>query len=89
MLSAVTYLTLGALMARIYPKKRLKAFFLLVAALLTLLVGVSRVYLGVHWPSDVLGGWTVGAAWATLCWLLALWLQRRGQVETEDTPDEP
>jgi undecaprenyl-diphosphatase len=82
MLSAVTYLTLGALLARVQPSRRLKAFLLGLAVSLTVLVGASRVYLGVHWPSDVLAGWCVGAAWASLCWFVALQLQRRGQVET-------
>ena len=81
MLSAVTYLTLGALLARSYPQKRMKAFFLLLAGLLTLMVGVSRVYLGVHWPTDVLAGWTAGASWAILCWLVAHWLQGRHAIE--------
>jgi undecaprenyl-diphosphatase len=82
MLSAVTYLTLGALLARVQPRRRLKAFLLGLAVILTILVGASRVYLGVHWPSDVVAGWCVGAAWASLCWFIALQLQRRGQVET-------
>jgi undecaprenyl-diphosphatase len=81
MLSAVTYLTLGALLARVQRRRRIKAFILGLAVAITLLVGASRVYLGVHWPSDVIGGWCVGAAWAALCWFVALQLQRGGQVE--------
>ena len=86
MLSAVTYLTLGALLARVQARRREKAYVLSLALLLTLVVGLSRIYLGVHWPTDVLAGWCVGAAWAVLCWMVALWLQRRGKVEA-DTPD--
>jgi undecaprenyl-diphosphatase len=83
MMSAITYLTLGALLARSHERKRLKAYFFLVAAMLTFLVGLSRVYLGVHWPTDVLAGWTAGAVWALLCWLAARWLQRRHTLERE------
>jgi undecaprenyl-diphosphatase len=81
LMSAVAYLTLGALLARLQKRQRLKLYFLGVAVLLTLMVGVSRVYLGVHWPTDVLAGWCIGAAWALSCWLLAIWLQRRGGME--------
>ncbi|MBZ9850477.1 phosphatase PAP2 family protein [Mesorhizobium sp. CA14] len=81
MLSAVTYLTLGSLAARFLPDRRTKVFVLCLAVLTTVLVGASRVYLGVHWPSDVLAGWCAGFAWAMLCWLAARLLQRRKIVE--------
>ena len=80
MLSAVTYLTLGALAARFLPDRTAKIFVLCLAVLVTVLVGISRVYLGVHWPSDVLAGWCAGFAWAMLCWLAARLLQRRKAV---------
>lgn len=80
-LSAVTFLTLGALLTRTNADERVKLYFIAVAVFLTVLVGISRVYLGVHYPSDVLAGWSLGSAWAILCWVAALWLQRRGKVE--------
>jgi undecaprenyl-diphosphatase len=88
MLAAVAYLTLGALLARVQPRRRLKLYLLGLAILLTVAVGVSRVYLGVHWPTDVLAGWTLGAAWALACWAVALWLQARGRVEKEGPDPE-
>jgi undecaprenyl-diphosphatase len=81
MASAITYLTLGALLARVQPKRRLKVFLLFLSFFITILVGLTRIYLGVHWPTDVLAGWTAGAGWALLCWTVALWLQKRGRVD--------
>jgi undecaprenyl-diphosphatase len=81
MMSAVVYITLGVLVATVVPRRRLKVYILSLSLLLTLVVGVSRVYLGVHYPTDVLAGWMAGLVWALLCWLTARWLQRRGAVE--------
>jgi undecaprenyl-diphosphatase len=83
MLSAIVFLTLGALLGSFVQQRRLKAYFLLVAIVLTTLVGLSRIYLGVHYPTDVLAGWCAGLAWATACWLVARLLQLRGAVEGE------
>ncbi|MEZ4615982.1 MAG: phosphatase PAP2 family protein [Caldilineaceae bacterium] len=83
MLSAATYLTLGALLARLQPNPRLKIYILTLAIFLMVVVGISRVYLGVHWPTDVLAGWTAGAVWAALCWLVARRLQQEGAIEEE------
>ncbi len=77
MLSAVVFLTLGALAARFSERRRVKVLAISAAVLLSLLVGASRVYLGVHWASDVLAGWSVGAAWAMTCWLAAYLVRRR------------
>lgn len=89
-LSAVTFLTLGALLASLHDSRRLKMFFLGIAIVITVMVGVTRVYLGVHYPTDVLAGWCVGAGWAAICWTVFHWLQQRGTLRpaAHDAIDE-
>lgn len=81
LLAATAYLTIGALLARVQKGRALKIYLMSLAVVLTLIVGLTRVYLGVHWPTDVLAGWTVGGVWALTCWLVADWLQRRGKLD--------
>ena len=85
MMSAIVYLTLGNLLARSQHSVAIKVYLMSLALFLTLLVGVSRVYLGVHWPSDVLAGWAVGAGWALICWLVMSLLQSAGTVEGDES----
>lgn len=88
MLSAIVYLTLGALLARTQSDTRVKIYLLGAAGGVTLLVGISRIYLGVHWPTDVLAGWAGGASWALLCWVVMLWLQGKGTIEAPNGRDD-
>ena len=79
--ATLVYLTLGGILSRQTRSLLSKAYFLAVAILLSVLVGLSRIYLGVHFPSDVLAGWAVGSFWSTLCTQAARWLQHEGTVE--------
>jgi undecaprenyl-diphosphatase len=86
MLSAIVFLTLGALLTRMHERRRIKIYFMSLAIILTTSVGLSRIYLGVHYPTDVLAGWAMGAAWAILCWTIMLRLQQAGEVESPERP---
>jgi undecaprenyl-diphosphatase len=86
--SAIVYLTLGTLLAQMVERRRLKLYFIGVALLATFLVGLSRVYLAVHYPTDVLAGWSLGLAWAILCWVTARYLRRR-VPPVADAPGSP
>ena len=83
MTSAVVYLTLGALLMRISRGRVTKFYCMAVAMFATLLVGATRVYLGVHYPTDVLAGWLVGLSWALVWWMLERWLERRAGLKRE------
>jgi undecaprenyl-diphosphatase len=76
MMSAVVFLTLGALLSLSTENTRIKIYILSWSIFLTVLVGISRVYLGVHWPTDIIAGWIAGATWAMLCLLIGHWLMR-------------
>ena len=81
-MSTLVYLTLAALLANLITDIRLKAYVLCIALTVSLLIGLSRVYLGVHWPSDVAAGWAIGAAWALAWWSLAQLLPNHGTTRT-------
>lgn len=87
MVAACTYLTLGAVLAELVRPRALKFFLLAVTIGLTIAIGASRVYLGVHWPTDVLAGWAAGGAWALGCWAVAR-LVHLGKIRipVEDPP---
>ncbi len=87
MLSAVTYLTLGVMLVRTQPRRLLKIYIIVVALGTAVLAGVSRVYLGVHWPSDVVAGWAAGLVWALLVWGVTHLLQRTGDIEPESNAE--
>ena len=74
--SAIVYLTLAGLVAQVERSRAARSYTIVVAVLLVGIIGISRVYLGVHWPSDVLAGWCAGTAWAALWWWIGAWWRR-------------
>jgi len=69
--SVAVYATIAFILIRAARHGQSRIAIATLAAALVLAVGVSRVLLGAHYPTDVLAGWTVGALVASLCWLAA------------------
>ena len=86
MQSTIVYATLGALLARFAKRRATQVLPIAAAVAIAFLVGVSRLVLGVHYPSDVLAGWAAGAAWAAASWIVVDSLAREGAVEGRTTP---
>jgi undecaprenyl-diphosphatase len=86
--SAIVYLTLAAVLMRASDRRLTKAYILAIAVLLTILVGISRVFLGVHYPTDVLGGWIVGFLWASICSLVARRFEGTTHIQEEKVKAE-
>ena len=88
MSAAIAYGTVGWLAARLAPGRRSRLAILLVAALLVVLISLSRIWLGVHYPSDVLAGFLVGIAWAGFCMVcleaMVIYARRRAPAVLED-----
>lgn len=67
MMGMVLYVVLAFVVHRIGNRPWVSALAIAIAALLVTLIGITRVYLGVHYPSDVLAGYAVGFSWAMFC----------------------
>lgn len=89
LMATVFYLSVGVMLTRAFPRTRMKAYALGCAVVLVLLIGVTRVYLGAHWASDVAAGWGIGAFWAMLLWFFAYALERRQRVHMARLQDAP
>jgi len=77
MMSTIIYLSLASLIARLQSRWRDKIYIISVAVFLSFMIGISRIYLGVHYPTDVFGGWSLGLAWAAFCWLVAWYISEK------------
>jgi len=88
MMSAIVYLTLATFLAQVQQRKRVKAYIFSIALIITISVGVSRIYLGVHWPSDVVAGWLAGIFWSLIFFVIGTYLNLIGAVEQSGVESE-
>ena len=89
LLATVFYLSVAVMLTRAFPRRRFKIFVLGVGMVMALLVGLTRIYLGAHWATDVFAGWAVGSAWAMLLWLVAYGVARWQKRRRAPLQDEP
>ncbi len=83
MFGTVAWLMVAAMAARFVPDFRLRNLVISMSVGVALIIGLTRIYLGVHWPSDVIAGWAMGGAWAGFCWVLAAPFLNHTRSETE------
>lgn len=69
MMSAVVYLSLGLMLSDLTTRRMVKVFVIVAPLTISASIGFSRVYMGVHYPTDVVAGWWLGIAWSLACWL--------------------
>lgn len=84
MMSAAIYLSLASIIARTQNNFTIRLYLIISASILTFLIGLSRIYLGVHYPSDVFGGWLAGSIWAIICWMLGRYFKKGNSTADND-----
>jgi undecaprenyl-diphosphatase len=78
--AAAAWFTFAWALASLTTSRAVKVAVWTGAAVIVVLVGASRLYLGVHWPSDVVAGWCIGAAWVVVGATVARAIARRQRV---------
>ena len=89
MMSSLIYLSIAGMLSHLSFRRRIKTYFFVVALILTIAIGISRVYLGVHYFTDVIGGWVLGSGWALLCYFVFRHLKTSHWIEENINEVEP